>query len=326
MKHVALALTMLRYRAALMLWMFFLTGIARHGQLTSMRWSYGIGLLALGASYVAATSINDICDQDVDAVNHPNRPDRPLVSGRASVRDLWTIHVAAAGVVIGCGLALGPTALVIVSMSLIIDHVYSMSPVRLSRRTLLAPFVLCIAYVLLPYWLGVASAGQSLTGGDAVLLAAFMVLFLGRINLKDFRDRVGDARYAKPTFVLRYGKRAACFVSITAALLGNLLLIAALAADWWAVVAIEVPMVAGLVALLMLRQAGTAVAELFAIGLAARMANGVLLTVLALLTMDGLRAPAIHTALILAAMAAISCVTFFSLTTRREDVIRAYRG
>jgi hypothetical protein len=81
----------------------------------------------------------------------------------------------------------------------------------------LAPLGLCIAYVLLPYWLGVVVAGQTLTAGDALLLAAFMVLFLGCINLKDFRDRAGDARYGKPTFVLRYGKRAAWLVSITAA-------------------------------------------------------------------------------------------------------------
>jgi len=326
MKHVQLAVTMLRYRAALMLWMFFLTGIARHGQLTGMRWSYAVGLLALGASYVAATSVNDICDQDVDAVNHPNRPDRPLVSGHASVRDLWTIHIAAAVVVLGCGLALGATAFLVVSLSLIINLVYSMSPVRLSRRTFLAPLILCIAYVLLPYWLGVAVAGQTLTAGDGLLLAAFMVLFLGRINLKDFRDRTGDARYGKPTFVLRYGKRAAWLVSITAALIGNLLLLAALSADWWAIVAVEVQMAAGLFALVMLKQVETAIEELFAIGLAARMANGVLLTVLALLTMTALQAPAVHTALLLLSIAAISCVTFVSLSTRREEVIRAFRG
>jgi 4-hydroxybenzoate polyprenyltransferase len=326
MKHIGLALTMLRYRAALMLWMFFFTGIARHAQLTSMHWSYAVGLVALGASYVAATSVNDICDQDVDAINHPNRPDRPLISGRASARDLWMIHLAASVVVLGCGLALGPTALLVLSLSLIINHIYSVSPVRLSRRTFLAPLVLCIAYVLLPYWLGVAASGQTLATGDAFLLAAFMVLFLGRINLKDFRDRTGDARYGKPTFVLRYGKHAAWLVSFTAVLVGNLLLVAALAADWWAIAAIEVQMAAGLVALVMLRQVETEAEELFAIGLAARMANGVLLTVLALLTMNGLRAPAVHSALLLMVMATASCVTFLSFTTRREEVIRAFRG
>jgi 4-hydroxybenzoate polyprenyltransferase len=326
MKHVRLALTMLRYRAALMLWMFFFTGIARHGQLTSMRWSYAVGLLALGASYVAATSINDICDQDVDAVNHPNRPDRPLISGRASVRDLWTIHIGAAIVVVGCGLALGPAALLVVGLSLLIDHIYSMSPIRLSRRTFLAPLVLSVAYVLLPYWLGVVAAGQTLTAGDSLLLAAFMVLFLGRINLKDFRDRAGDARYGKPTFVLRYGKHSAWLISFTAALVGNMLLLAALSADWWAIVAVEVQVAAGLMALLMLRQVETEAEELFAIGLAAHMANGVLLTVLAFLTMTGLRAPAAHTAPLLLTIAAISCVSFVSLTTRREEVIRAFRG
>ena len=326
MKYFRLGLTMLRYRAAVMLWMFFFTGIARTGQLTGMRWSYLLGLLALGASYVAATSVNDICDQDVDAINHPNRADRPLVSGRASVRDLWTINIASAVIVVGCGVVLGPPALLVMALSLIINLTYSMPPVRLSRRTFLAPLILCVAYVFLPYWLGVISAGQVLAAGDIPLVAAFMVLFLARINLKDFRDRAGDARYGKPTFVLRYGKRAACVVSIAAAFFGNVLLLVALTPEWWALAAIEVQMAAGLYALLMLWQVNGEVEELFAIGLAARMANGVLLSVLALLTMNALHASATDTSVLLAMIAGISCSSFLSLAKNREEIIRAYRG
>jgi 4-hydroxybenzoate polyprenyltransferase len=221
---------------------------------------------------------------------------------------------------------LGLPALLIMGLSLVINMIYSMPPVRLSRRTFLAPLILCVAYVLLPYWLGVVAAGQALTSGDIPLLAAFMVLFLARINLKDFRDRAGDARFGKPTFVLRYGKRAACAVSITAALTGNALLLVALAPEWWALAAIEVQMAAGLYALLMLWRVDGQIDELFAIGLAARMANGVLLSVLALLTMHALGAAPTDIALLLLLIAGVSCSSFVSLATRREEIIRAYRG
>lgn len=326
MRYLRLALTMLRYRAALTLWIFFLIGIARHGQLTGMRWSYLTGLLALAASYVAATTVNDICDQDVDAVNHPGRRDRPLVFGNATVRDIWTLHGAAIVVTLVSGVILGPTALLVVSLSLLINHLYSMPPIRVSRRTLLAPPVLAIAYVLLPYWLGTAVSGQSLGPPDAFLLPAFLLLFLARINLKDFRDRAGDARSGKPTLVLRYGKRAACLTSLVAALSGNILLLIAVAGTWWLAAAIEVQMMATLYALFMLWRAEEPIDELFAISLAARMGNGMLLTVLAQLTMSGIGAATVHTALLVLGLTAVSCASFFSLTTQRADAVRAYRG
>jgi 4-hydroxybenzoate polyprenyltransferase len=60
-------------------------------------------------------------------------------------------------------------------------------------------------------------------------MAALYLLFAGRIVLKDFRDRVGDAAYGKPTFLLLYGKRATCLVSAGAICAGDALLVAALA-------------------------------------------------------------------------------------------------
>jgi 4-hydroxybenzoate polyprenyltransferase len=60
-----------------------------------------------------------------------------------------------------------------------------------------------------------------------------IALFLARINLKDFRDRDGDALYGKPTLLLRFGKQTTCLVSLVALLVGNLLLLAALQPSWF---------------------------------------------------------------------------------------------
>jgi 4-hydroxybenzoate polyprenyltransferase len=59
------------------------------------------------------------------------------------------------------------------------------------------------------------------------------LLFAGRIILKDFRDREGDAAFGKPTFLLKYGKRATCLASLCALCAGDALLVAALADRWW---------------------------------------------------------------------------------------------
>ena len=47
---------------------------------------------------------------------------------------------------------------------------------------------------------------QRLTIHDGLLAASLMAFVLARINLKDFRDRTGDALYGRPTFLLRFGR------------------------------------------------------------------------------------------------------------------------
>jgi 4-hydroxybenzoate polyprenyltransferase len=96
-------------------------------------------------------------------------------------------------------------------LSVVIGALYSLPPARLSYRTFLAPLTLVVAYVGIPYWAGVVVVGESLQTTDLPLLTALYLLFAGRIILKDFRDREGDAAFDKPTFLLKYGKKATCW-------------------------------------------------------------------------------------------------------------------
>ncbi len=75
-----LAWTMLRYRVASMLWLFMLLGAAVRGGLDHVGWPHALAAIALAASYVAATSLNDVADEDVDRINHPGDAARPLVA------------------------------------------------------------------------------------------------------------------------------------------------------------------------------------------------------------------------------------------------------
>jgi len=214
--QLSLFIRMMRLKVVVTLWTFMLLGLARHtAHLTSPR--LGAALLALGAGYAAATTANDIADVGIDRVNRPRDAGRPLVTGDATIADLWRTNAIAAGVAVAAAIPLGATGMAIVGTSLLVSYAYSVGPIRLSHRWTLAPIALAIAYVALPYALGTTIAGGRWERADAPLVGGLFVLFFARIILKDLRDRLGDTRFGKPTLLLRIGKRATCAVSMAGA-------------------------------------------------------------------------------------------------------------
>ena len=147
MTTASLFLRMARWRVAVTLWFFLLIGAAAQGPLRP-----GITLLlaaaSLSASYVVATTVNDIADRDVDRINHPRDAGRPLVTGTASERDLWRTNAVAAPLALITAAAAGAPVLAVSTASLAIGYAYSLRPIRLSYRTWLAPTILSIAYVV----------------------------------------------------------------------------------------------------------------------------------------------------------------------------------
>jgi 4-hydroxybenzoate polyprenyltransferase len=73
MMTAALFLRMLRWRVAVTLWFFLLIGAAAQGPLKPSI-AFLFAALSLSASYVVATTVNDIADRDVDRINHPRDP------------------------------------------------------------------------------------------------------------------------------------------------------------------------------------------------------------------------------------------------------------
>ena len=141
--------------------------------------------------------------------------------------------------------------------------------------------------MLVPYGLGAIAAGRALATTDGWLAAALVFLFLARIVLKDYRDRAGDAAYGKPTLLLRFGSTATCVVSFAALVLGAVLLPIALRPTLLVGTALLSLLVGAAVLLWRLRVATDDRAEQVAIGLGARLGNGVLLVALAWLVMRG---------------------------------------
>jgi 4-hydroxybenzoate polyprenyltransferase len=69
----ALFLRMMRWRVAVTLWFFLLIGAAAQGPLRPSI-ALLLAALSLSASYVVATTVNDMADRDVERINHLSRP------------------------------------------------------------------------------------------------------------------------------------------------------------------------------------------------------------------------------------------------------------
>jgi 4-hydroxybenzoate polyprenyltransferase len=323
-RMIALFIRMMRLKVVVTLWTFLLIGLARHSaQVASPR--LGLALLALGAGYAVATTANDIADVAIDRVNRPLDAGRPLVTGDASIVDLWRTNAVAAGVAAVAAIQLGIAGVAIVGASLLVSYAYSVKPIQLSHRWTLAPVALAVAYVVLPYGLGVTIAGGRWDGRDVPLVSGLVVLFLARIVLKDLRDRLGDARFGKPTVLLRVGKRATCTLSMAGAAAGTAVLIAGLHAPL-AVAAMLALCGAGIEwMLLRLSRANEERSEQVAIGIAARAGNGLLLAVLALLFLlaDGADDRAIVS--IVGCLVAVFAASFLDAALHPEQVRIGYK-
>ncbi|MFN2524838.1 MAG: UbiA family prenyltransferase [Actinomycetota bacterium] len=317
---------MLRYRAALMIWLFMLLGAARHGGLGDLGAAHAAALLALAASYVAATSINDVADVGLDRINHPGDPARPLVTGQADEHDLRVIYAGAVAAALAAGAAVGAAGLALVAVGLILGYVYSAPPFAVSYRTYLSPLLLATAYVVIPYSLGVAASNAVPDGSDVLPLGAFVVLFLARIVLKDFRDREGDAAYGRRTLLQRFGRRAVCRTSLGALLTADALLVAVLLPSLALILVIQGFFGAIVWMLWNLEAASDPQREQVAIGIGARLGNGLLLTVLGSLVLEARDAPAGEVLLYAWSLAAIYAINFAALMAHPDEVLIGYKG
>ena len=326
MKMLTLYWTLLRFRVAVMIVLFMLLGAAWHRGLTSIDAPVLLMVLALASSYVSATSVNDIADREIDEINHPGDRGRPLVTGAARTADLWVLFVVSSVLAVALGLAAGPGAAGIMLLSVVIGALYSLPPARLSYRTFLAPLTLAVAYVGIPYWAGVVVVGESLQTTDLPLLTALYLLFAGRIILKDFRDREGDAAFGKPTFLLKYGKKSTCLASLCALSAGDALLVASLADRWWLAALVQLYIVSIAIMLFRLYRVSNRKDEQLSIGVGARMGNGLLVTLLGTLILSNQGADWTTQFIFGLALTALYTLNFIDFLRHPERAIIGYKG
>jgi 4-hydroxybenzoate polyprenyltransferase len=303
--------------------LFLLLGAAREGRF-ELGVRYLFAAIALASSYVAATALNDLSDEQIDKVNHPRDAGRPLVEGTATRRELLVLHVVASGLALLAAAPLGLRGIGLLVTALVVSQIYSARPVRLSYRVAGAPLVLGVGYVLVPYSLGIVAAGGDLRHAWSALSCALLLLFAARIVLKDFRDREGDARYGKPTLLLRYGKTATCAASVCALTAGDVVLAFALEPG---LILLAQPFLLAIVAMLWsLWRGDDGRAEQVAIGIGARMGNGLLLCVLTWFVVTGRGASVAEAALVTGALSAVFFLGFATLAANPQEAVIGYKG
>jgi 4-hydroxybenzoate polyprenyltransferase len=235
-------------------------------------------------------------------------------------------NAIAAPLALATAAVVGGPVLAVSAASLVIGYTYSLRPIQLSYRTWLAPMVLSIAYTIIPYALGLLAVGGRIDRVDVLLCGALYAIFLARISLKDFRDRAGDAAYGKPTLLLVRGKTITCAVTGVALLAGCATLVVALGGHPGVIAIVSLFTVLILWMLWTLWRTSDLREEQIAIGIGAKMGNGLLACTLAWLVLGAAGAPEGMRVLATAFLALVYASVFIRLTGRPGDIEIAYKG
>lgn len=326
MKQATLLWRLLRYRVAIMLILFLLLSLSLHQKLTDRPVSVVLACVSLALSYVSATSINDIADAKIDAINHPNSIGRPLITGEAKKSDLIKIFAVVSLASMATAAFINWIALLIITSSILINILYSLPPIRLSYKTLLAPLILGIAYVGVPYCLGLAVSRSRLHPGDLLWLLGLYVMFVGRIILKDFRDRKGDAKFHKPTFLLRFGKNATCSISYLGVAIGGGILVWLTRSESWLALITTLYVISVLTMIRRLQHSAEGQQEQLSIGVGAKMGNGLLITLLCAFALKRSGANTEAQVLISALIVIIFFINYLNFLRNPEVATIAYKG
>jgi 4-hydroxybenzoate polyprenyltransferase len=200
--------TTVRPPVLLLLSLFAAAGLAEGGGHRSS--TLARPLLTVVAFLLFSVTVNDLADQEIDRVNLSGDKRRLLVTGACGRTEFIALAVSGGLVAIASSALINPSALAVTVAGLAVSAAYSLRPVRVADRGVLAPMLLPAAYVAVPYLLGLFTVRPSLTRRDEVLLVGLYLGFVGRIVLKDFRDVKGDALFGKRTLLIRHGRAATC--------------------------------------------------------------------------------------------------------------------
>ena len=174
-----------------------------------------LGTLMAMVLNAANNALNQIYDLEIDRVN---KPQRPLTSGRLSIRDAWVFTWATyvAAWILAWFVAPGGRrdCFWIVVVATVCTFIYSCPPLRTKQRGIWANVTIAIPRGVL---LKVAgwSCVKPVWGVEPWFIGAIFGLFLlGASTTKDFADMEGDARGGCRTLPLLHGvKKAAWMIS-----------------------------------------------------------------------------------------------------------------
>jgi len=215
-----IAYRMLRIRTVLVMVTFEAIGYEAVRPSRSFSVDFILVAIMLGTLYMSATCFNDVADEEVDKVNLAHDVSRPLVTTPTTAAQLKRLGIIALLAAAVCAWLARPAYLGFVGAGILLSVLYSLPPLRLSYRGILASLWLPLSYVVLPFLAGAWLQGGLNRRSLAILLTMY-TSFIGRILLKDFRDYEGDKKFGKLNFLVRHGPRLTCLAAAVAWLLGD---------------------------------------------------------------------------------------------------------
>lgn len=157
------------------------------------------GPLVCGTSQV----VNDWFDQDVDAINEP---ERPIPSGRVPGR--WGLYIAIVWTFVSLAVSalLGPWGVVATTIGLALAWGYSAPPMRLKLNGWYGNSAVALCYEGLPWFTGALVAGGHLPGWPILALAAlYSAGAHGIMTLNDFKAVEGDIKMGVRSLPVQMG-------------------------------------------------------------------------------------------------------------------------
>jgi len=229
-RPLRLALLVSRPAVAWLLCLFAAIGMAQAGVRDLLTVKAALAFCAVILYVTNAAAINDLFDEAIDRINLRGARDRLLVSGDASRRQMWAVAAASGVGAPVLGVLISPVAGMVLGGGVLLNAAYSVPPIRLCARGIVASLLLPLFYVATPFVVGVLSTGREMSWHGALLLAGGYAALAGRLLLKDFRDVQGDVLYGKRTFLIRHGRTATCAWSAALWCVGAVLVAAAVPA------------------------------------------------------------------------------------------------
>jgi len=161
-------------------------------------------------------TINDFFDKEIDAINEPNRP---IPSGKISIKDvkiqIWVLLIA--GLIVAFLLDLYakhsfPSVLLLALGGSFVSYIYSAPPLKLKQNGWLGNYALGASYIALPWWAGQALFGK-LTIVTAILTLAYSLPGLGIAVINDFKSVEGDSKLGLNSLPVVFGLKNASRIS-----------------------------------------------------------------------------------------------------------------
>lgn len=227
-------------------WAFLCGAVASGG----LNWSFDamgrlfLGLVMAGPILCGLSQVvNDYCDQEVDAINEPNRL---IPAGLVTLRHVLVVTLLLTW--IGCSIALflGSEVALYVGIGLICALAYSMKPLRGKRNGWVGNALVSFSYEGLA-WLAGHAAFAALTGPSVLIAMLYSIGAHGIMTVNDFKSMAGDAKMGIRSIPVQYGKHIAARLVVGTMALAQIGVIAALL--YWGH-----PIAAGVILLLLVIQ------------------------------------------------------------------------